>query len=161
MPTLDIDHRRGYMLAALRILIGAIFIAVWAENLTKGYYSPDGYADFLRSYTDGASLGFYKAFIDGFVIPNAAFFAYVQLVLEIVVMGLFLLVGFLTPLAGIIAAGFSLNLLLASLGTSEWPGSYLMMIAITLAVAVGQAGRAWGVDALLVKRRPRPRLPVY
>lgn len=156
-----LETRRGITLALLRILIGGIFLAVWTDNLLKGFYSPDGYADFLRAYTDGASLGFYKAFIDGFVIPNAAFFAYAQLLVELVVMGLFLLAGFLTPLAGIVAAGFSLNLLLASLGTAEWPGSYLMMIAISLAVAVTQAGRTWGVDRLLMKRRPDPRIPVY
>lgn len=161
MAGFDLHSRRAYALAVLRILIGGIFLAVWSSNLLKGYYSPDGYADFLGAYTDGASLGFYKTLIDEFVIPNAAVFAYAQLFLELVVMGVFLLVGFLTPLAGVVAAGFSLNLLLASLGTGEWPGSYIMMIAITLAAALGQAGRTWGVDRLLVKRRPQPRIPIY
>ena len=161
MATESIDRRRGYSLAILRILMGAIFAAVWIENLSKGFYTPDGYADFLRSFTDGASLGFYKTFIDEVVIPNAGVFAYVQLVVEFVVMGVFLMAGLLTPVAGIIATGFSLNLLLASLGTGEWPGTYLLMVAVTLALAVGQAGRVWGVDGLLARRRRHPRLPLY
>jgi uncharacterized membrane protein YphA (DoxX/SURF4 family) len=158
----SIDGRRGYVLALLRILLGGIFLAVWTDNLMKGFYWPDGYASFLHGFTRGASLGFYKDFIDNVVIPNAAYFSYTQLVVELVVMGLFLLAGFLTPVAGIVAAGYSLNLLLASLGNpSEWPGTYLLLIAVSLAVAVGQAGRTWGVDRLLARRRPRPRLPLY
>ena len=156
-----IESRRGYVLALLRMLMGGIFIAVWADNLRKGFYWPDGYADFLRDFTRGADLGFYKRFIDDVVIPNAAVFSYGQMVLELVVMGLFLLTGFLTPVAGVVAAGFSLNLLLSILGASEWPGTYLLMIAVCLTVALGQAGRTWGVDQMLARRRPRPRLPVY
>jgi uncharacterized membrane protein YphA (DoxX/SURF4 family) len=158
----SIDVRRGYVLALLRVLLGGIFLAVWADNLAKGFYWPDGYANFLRGFTQHAQLGFYKDFVDSVVIPNAAYFSYTQMVVELVVMGLFVLAGFLTPVAGIVAAGYAVNLLLASLGNPhEWPGTYLLLIAVALAVAVGQAGRTWGVDRLLVRRRPRPRLPVY
>jgi uncharacterized membrane protein YphA (DoxX/SURF4 family) len=159
---MTIDARRGHVLALLRMLMGGIFVAVWADNLSKGLYWPDGYADFLQDFTRQAELGFYKDFVDNVAIPNAAVFGYTQLIVELVVMGLFLLSGFLTPVAGIVAAGFSLNLLLASLGNpTEWPGTYLLMIAVSLAVAFGQAGRTWGIDALLARRRHKPRLPVY
>jgi uncharacterized membrane protein YphA (DoxX/SURF4 family) len=96
------------------------------------------------------------------VIPNAALFAYGQLVVELVVMGLFLLVGFLTPVAALAGALFHFNLLLATSGIpTEWPGTYLIMVLVLLAVAVTQAGRTAGVDMLLAARRPHPRLPVY
>ena len=107
-------------------------------------------------------MTWYGDFILDVVAPNAALFAYGQLGLELVVMGVFLLVGFLTPISALVAAGFSVNLLLASWGVpGEWQGTYVMMIAILLAVAIGQAGRTLGVDARLARKNPKPRLPVY
>jgi hypothetical protein len=36
-----------------------------------------------------------------------------------------------------------------------------MLIALSLAVAVTQSGRTWGIDVRLARRESRPRLPVY
>jgi len=155
-------RRMSMVLALLRILMGGMFVAVWAENLRKDLYTPDGYRDFVTDLAQQTDITWYGDFILEFVAPNAAVFAYGQLVLELVVMGLFLLAGFLTPVSAVVSAGFSLNLLLASWGVpGEWQGTYVMMIAILLAVAVGQAGRTLGIDARLARKNPRPRLPVY
>ena len=155
-------RRQGLILAVLRILMGGMFLAVWAENLRKELYTPDGYREFISDLADKTDVAFYGDFINKVVVPNAALFAYGQLGLELVVMGVFLLVGFLTPISALVAAGFSVNLLLASWGVpGEWQGTYVMMIAILLAVAVGQAGRTLGVDARLARKNPKPRLPVY
>jgi uncharacterized membrane protein YphA (DoxX/SURF4 family) len=154
--------RQGLVLALLRILMGAMFISVWADNLRKDLYTPDGYRDFVTGLADKTAVTFYGDFIREVVAPNAAAFAYGQLVLELVVMGVFLFVGFLTPISALVAAGYSINLLLASWGVpGEWQGTYVMMIAILLAVAVAQAGRRLGADARLARRNPKPRLPVY
>lgn len=154
--------RMGLILALLRILMGGMFVAVWTENLRKDLYTPDGYRDFITDLAKQTDVTWYGDFIRDVIAPNAAVFAYGQLVLELVVMGGFLLAGFLTPLSALISAGFSLNLLLASWGVpGEWQGTYVMMIAILLAVAVGQAGRTLGIDARLARKNPRPRLPVY
>jgi hypothetical protein len=67
-----------------------------------------------------------------------------------------------TPVSGLLAAGFQLNLLIATSGIpTEWPGTYIIMCLLLVAVALGQSGRTLGVDALLAKRNPHPRLPVY
>jgi uncharacterized membrane protein YphA (DoxX/SURF4 family) len=163
MPAPDQRARRmSFVLALLRILMGAMFVAVWAENLRKDLYTPDGYRDFITDLAQQTDITWYGDFILEFVAPNAAVFAYGQLVLELVVMGLFLLAGFLTPVSALVSAGFSLNLLLASWGVpGEWQGTYVMMIAILLAVAVGQAGRTLGIDARLARKNPKPRLPAY
>ena len=154
--------RMGLVLALLRIFMGAMFVAVWTENLRKDLYTPDGYRDFITDLAKQTDITWYGDFIRDVVAPNAAVFAYGQLVLELVVMGGFLLAGFLTPVSALISAGFSLNLLLASWGVpGEWQGTYVMMIAILLAVAVGQAGRTLGIDARLARKNPKPRLPVY
>jgi uncharacterized membrane protein YphA (DoxX/SURF4 family) len=156
------ERRQGLVLALLRILMGGMFIAVWSENLRKDLYTPDGYRDFITGLADKTDVTFYGGFIRDVVAPNAALFAYGQLTVELVVMGVFLLVGFLTPVSALVAAGFSVNLLLANWGVpGEWQGTYVMMIAILLAVAVTQAGRTLGVDAWLARKKPKPRLPVY
>ena len=134
------ESRTRLMVAWLRVAMGALFLAVWVSNLVKGLYGAE-YVPFLEGWADQASLGFYADFIRNVVIPNADFFRILQLVTELVVMGLFLLAGFLTPLASLVAGGFTVNLLLASLGNpSEWPGTYLLMLAVLVAVG-GESGR--------------------
>jgi uncharacterized membrane protein YphA (DoxX/SURF4 family) len=95
------------------------------------------------------------------MIPNAAVFAYGQLVIELVVFGVFLVIGAFTPVSGLLAAGFQLNLLVATSGTGEWPGTYIIMFVLLLAIALSQSGRTLGVDAILARRKPHPRLPIY
>ena len=34
------ETRSELLLACLRVLMGAIFLAVWSDNLIKGYYTP-------------------------------------------------------------------------------------------------------------------------
>lgn len=156
------ESRSELMLVVLRVLMGAIFLAVWSDNLVKGYYTPDGWADFVQQYADTTKVGLYADLLNDVLIPNAAMFAYGQLVIELVVFGLFLVVGAFTPVAGLLAAAFQLNLLVATSGIpTEWPGTYILMLALCLAVALGQAGRTLGVDARLARRNPHPRLPVY
>lgn len=156
----DIDERTRILMAGLRAFMGLIFLVTWASNLRKGLYG-DEFVPFVQEWADGTKITFYGDFIEQVVIPNATLFSTFQLIVEFVVMGVFLLVGFLTPLSALIAAGFSLNLLLASWGTGEWAGTYLMMLAILGAVAISQAGRVLGVDAYLARRNPRPRVPLY
>ena len=64
-------------------------------------------------------------------------------------------------MVGLLGGLFQLNLLVATSGTTDWPGTYIALAAICLVVAVSQAGRTYGLDARLARRRPDPRLPVY
>jgi uncharacterized membrane protein YphA (DoxX/SURF4 family) len=156
------ESRDQLMLACLRILMGAIFLAVWTHNLSKGFYSADGWAHFVQHYADTTKVSLYAKLLDNVLIPHAALIAPGQFAVELVVFGLFLVFGVFTPVAGLLAAGFQLNLLIATSGIpTEWPGTYIVMLAICVAVALGQAGRTLGVDARLARRNPHPRLPVY
>jgi uncharacterized membrane protein YphA (DoxX/SURF4 family) len=155
------ETRAQLMLACLRILMGVIFLSVWAYNLGKGFYSAGGWADFVQGYADTTKVGLYASMLDNVMIPNAAAFAAGQLVIEFVVFGLFLVLGLFTPVSALLAALFQLNLLIATSGTGEWSGTYIIMIGLLLAVALSQSGRTLGLDALLARRNPRPRLPVY
>jgi uncharacterized membrane protein YphA (DoxX/SURF4 family) len=156
------ESRNQLLLAGLRILMGVIFLAVWSDNLIKGYYSPDGWAHFVQRYADTTKVAPYASVLDNVLIPNAAIVARGQFAIEFVVFGLFLVSGVFTPVSGLLAAGFQLNLLIATSGIpTEWPGTYIIMCLLLVAVALGQSGRTLGVDALLAKRNPHPRLPVY
>ena len=87
------ETRTGLMMACLRVLMGAIFLAVWADNLIKGYYSADGWADFVQQYADTTKVGLYADLLESVMIPNATLFAYGQFGIEFVVFGLFLVLG--------------------------------------------------------------------
>lgn len=154
-------HRNELMLAGLRVLMGAIFLAVWADNLRKGLYSPDGWASFVQGYADTTKYDFYRNLLESVFIPNAALFAPSQLIVELVAFGLFLVVGLFTPVAGLLAAGFQVNLLLATSGMTDWPGTYVIMCLLLVAIALSQSGRTLGLDARLARRQPHPRLPLY
>ncbi len=155
------EGRNELLLACLRIMMGLIFLAVWADNLAKGFYTPDGWADFVQNYADTTRVGVYATVLNDYLIPNAALFAYGQLVVEFLVFGVFLVLGVFTPVSGLLAAGFQLNLLVATSGTGEWPGTYIIMFLLLVAIALGQSGRTLGVDARFAQRRPHPRLPIY
>jgi len=155
------EDRNELLLACLRIMMGLIFLAVWADNLAKGFYTPDGWADFVQNYADTTKVRIFATILNDYLIPNSALFAYGQLVVEFLVFGVFLVLGIFTPVSGLLAAGFQLNLLVATSGTGEWPGTYIIMFLLLVAIALGQSGRTLGVDARFAQRRPHPRLPIY
>lgn len=155
------EKRNELLMACLRVMMGAIFLAVWGDNLVKGFYTPSGWAEFVQHYADTTKVGLYADVLNNVMIPNSTLFAYGQFAIEFVVFGLFLVFGVFTPVSGLLAAGFQLNLLVATSGTGEWPGTYIIMCLLLVAIALSQSGRTLGVDARLARRNPHPRLPVY
>ena len=139
-------------LAIVRITIGVMLVWVFFENLGRGLYSPAGYARLINYYIkQGHSPAAWKA-VMGLVASHAAMAAPMQALTEIS-LGILLVIGLLTrPVA------FVAFLYLASLWVSEWGTSWiwelLVPVLASLALAVGRAGRAWGVDAWLAQRRP-------
>ena len=139
-------------LAIVRITIGAMLVSVFFENLGKGLYSPAGYAGLINYYIkQGHSPAAWKA-VMGLVASHAAMAAPMQALTEIS-LGILLVIGLLTRPVALVAF-----LYLASLWVSEWGTSWiwelLVPVLASLALAVGRAGRAWGVDARLAQRRP-------
>src|SRR5271169_516649 len=139
-------------LAIVRLTIGAMLVWVFFENLGKGLYTPAGYAGLINDYIKTShSPASWKA-VMGLAASHAAMAAPMQAVTEIS-LGILLLVGLLTRPAAFVAF-----LYLGSLWVSEWGTSWiwelLVPVLASLALAVGRAGRAWGVDALLARRWP-------
>src|ERR1700685_1783208 len=139
-------------LAIVRVTIGAMLVWVFFENLGKGLYTPAGYAGLINYYIKAShSPAAWKA-VMGFMASHAAMAAPMQAVTEIS-LGVLLVIGLLTrPVA------FVAFLYLASLWVSEWGTSWiwelLVSVMASLALVVGRAGRAWGVDAWLARRWP-------
>jgi uncharacterized membrane protein YphA (DoxX/SURF4 family) len=149
------QHSPANGLAIVRVTIGAMFVSVFFENLAKGLYTPAGYAGLINYYIKQShSPAVWKA-VMGMAASHAAMAAPLQAVTEIS-LGVLLLIGLLTRPAAFVAF-----LYLGSLWVSEWGTAWIWELLVpllaALAVAVGRAGRTWGIDALLAQRRPSSR----
>jgi len=142
----------GIGLAIARMTVGAMFVWVFFENLGKGLYTPGGYAGLINYYIKAShSPAAWKA-IMGLAANHAAMAAPLQAMTEIG-LGILLVLGLLTRPAAFVAF-----LYLGSLWVSEWGTAWiwelLVPVLVSLGLAVGRAGRTWGIDALLARRNP-------
>jgi uncharacterized membrane protein YphA (DoxX/SURF4 family) len=139
-------------LALVRITIGAMFVWVFFENLGKGGYTPAGYAGVINYYIKSSHSPAAWKWVMALMASHAAMAAPMQAATEIS-LGILLIIGLLTRPAAFVAFLF-----LASLWVSEWGTSWiwelLVPVLASLGLAVGRAGRAWGIDALLARRHP-------
>jgi uncharacterized membrane protein YphA (DoxX/SURF4 family) len=139
-------------LAIVRLTIGAMFVWVFFENLGKHLYTAGGYAGLINYYIahDHAPAA-WKA-VMGQAAAHASIAAPLQGFTEISV-GVLLVLGLFTRPAALVAFAFLGSLWISELGTS-WIWELLVSVLASLALAVGSAGRTWGVDAFLARRRP-------
>ena len=139
-------------IAALRIMVGLMFVLTWLPNFLDGLYTPEGLLVFFTEEFPQSenALGFYANFIDGVILPMRHVFAPFQLVSELL-MGLAILLGLFTPLASITGIFFLLNTMLATFG-HDWLWSYILPISILAVTLFTHAGRAIGIDAILFKK---------
>ena len=142
----------GCGLAVVRITIGAMLVWVFFENLGKGLYTPAGYAGLINYYIKSShSPAIWKS-IMGLAASHASMAAPMQGATEIS-LGILLVAGLLTRPAATVAFLF-----LASLWVSEWGTAWiwelLVPVLASLGLAIGRAGRTFGVDAILARRQP-------
>jgi uncharacterized membrane protein YphA (DoxX/SURF4 family) len=139
-------------LALVRVTIGAMFVWVFFENLGKGLYTPGGYAGLISYYIQHShSPDAWKAVMD-LAASHAAIAAPMQGMTEIS-LGILLLIGLFTRPAAFVAFLFLGSLWISEFGTS-WIWELLVPVLASLGLAIGRAGRAWGVDAWLARRWP-------
>jgi uncharacterized membrane protein YphA (DoxX/SURF4 family) len=139
-------------LALIRVTIGAMFVWVFFENLRKGLYSPAGYSGLINYYMKaGHAPAIWKS-VMALAASHAAMAAPMQAITEIC-LGVLLILGLLTRPAAFIAF-----LYLGSLWISEWGTAWIWELLVpmlaSLGLAIGSAGRNWGMDAWLARRRP-------
>ena len=139
-------------LALVRVTIGAMLVWVFFENLGKGLYTPSGYAGLINYYIKSSHSPAVWKSVMGLAASHAAMAAPMQAMTEIS-LGILLVIGLLTRPVGLVAF-----LYLASLWASEWGTAWiwelLVPVLASLGLAVGRAGRSWGIDAWLARRHP-------
>jgi uncharacterized membrane protein YphA (DoxX/SURF4 family) len=139
-------------LAVVRVTIGAMFVWVFFENLGKGLYTAAGYAGLIQYYIEHShSPAAWKA-VMGLAASHAAVAAPMQELTEIS-LGVLLLIGLFTRPAAFVAFLFLGSLWVSEFGTS-WIWELLVPVMASLGLAIGRAGRAWGIDARLAQRWP-------
>jgi len=142
----------GCGLAIVRVTIGAMLVSVFFENLGKGLYRPAGYAGLINYYiTNSHSPALWKS-VMGLAASHASLAAPMQGLTEIS-LGVLLVIGLFTRPAATVAFLFLGSLWISEWGTA-WIWELLVPVMASLGLAVGRAGRKWGVDAWLAQRWP-------
>jgi uncharacterized membrane protein YphA (DoxX/SURF4 family) len=139
-------------LALVRLIVGAMFVSVFFENLGKGAYTPAGYAGVINYYIRNSHSPAAWKWVLGVMASIAAMAGPMQAGMEISV-GILLVIGLLTRPVALVAFLFLGSLWVTELGTS-WIWELLVPVVASLGLVVGRAGRAWGIDALLARRNP-------
>ena len=139
-------------LALVRLTIGAMFVWVFFENLGKGLYTPAGYAGLINYYIKASHCPAVWKVVMGLAANHATMAAPVQAMTEIS-LGILLVIGLLTRPAALVAFLYLGSLWISEWGTS-WIWELLVPVLASLGLAIGGAGRRWGVDAWLSQRWP-------
>jgi uncharacterized membrane protein YphA (DoxX/SURF4 family) len=139
-------------LAIVRVTIGAMLVSVFFENLGKGLYRPAGYSGLIHYYLNqGHAPAAWKA-VMALAASHAAMAAPMQAMTEIS-LGILLVIGLLTRPAAFVAFLYLGSLWMSEWGTA-WIWELLVPVLASLGLAIGSAGRKWGVDAWLAQRWP-------
>lgn len=142
------------LLVVLRLYVGVIFlVAASAKFLAQPSFS----TSFPQILALGAlqhGHSFYQSFIRSIVLPHASAFAVLVRYGELLT-GLSLLTGAATRVGAFGAMFLTLNYMFSKGAWFWWPSSNdaaVFFIALTL--ALGSAGRAFGVDHYLARKWP-------
>jgi uncharacterized membrane protein YphA (DoxX/SURF4 family) len=139
-------------LAIVRMTVGAMFVWVFFENLGKGLYTRAGYVNLIEYFIKASHAPALWKSVMGLAAAHAAIAAPMQALTEIS-LGVLLVLGLLTRPAALVAFLFLSSLWISEWGTS-WIWELLVPILACLGLAVGRAGRVWGIDAFLARRNP-------
>jgi len=134
----------------LRVVLGALFISVFFDNLEKSLYTPGPYAGLIDDYAErNHAPGFWSDGFMGFVSDNASVFAPAQAGFELA-LGVLLVLGIATGAVALVAAGHLTALWISELGIF-WVWEVLSLIVV--AAVVGLAA----LPALADRARPPGR----
>ncbi len=146
------ESRARFALVFLRIVLAALFIWVFFENLNKGLYSAEGYAGLINHYIQNGHAPQVLKAVMSFMAAHANVAGPVQGLTELSI-GVLLLFGLLTRPVAVAAFLFLMTLWVAEWGTA-WIWELLVPMFVALALVIGGAGRTWGLDAILARKYP-------
>ena len=142
----------GMGLAMVRLTIGAMFVWVFFENLGKGLYKPAGYAGLINGYIENSSAPAVWKSVMALAASHASTAAPLQALTEIS-LGVLLVLGLVTRPVALVAFAFLSSLWISEWGTA-WIWELLVPVLASFSLVIGGAGRTWGVDSFLARRRP-------
>ena len=141
--------------AGVRIATSVFFLLFGEYKLAGPGFAHGGFQGYLHDYIAASSVGFYRPFLSGLILPHAVFFGYTVGVIEMF-LGVSLLLGLWIRPACVVGILFLLNLTLAAWwepghGAPLWRyfGARLDTIPLLLLLIVffaADAGRVWGLD---------------
>jgi uncharacterized membrane protein YphA (DoxX/SURF4 family) len=122
----------------------------------KGFLiTRDGARSILQADTAGHPIGIYKDFVDNVVLEHWGLFGGLVTASELFI-GVCLVLGVVTPIAALMAAGFQLHINFANIHHDDkWLWEAAVEWMPLLGIALMRAGRYWGLDSRLAKRFPR------
>ena len=122
--------------AVLRLMLGALFVSTFFENLEKNLYTVPGYSGLIDGYAARNNApGFWSDHFMKFISDHASFFAPVQAVFELS-LGVLLVLGLASGVVALVAATHLTALWVSELGIF-WVWELLSLIVV--AVVVGLA----------------------
>jgi hypothetical protein len=146
---------------ALGDLVARFFVGAcwWQQSLWKlpPYYTDDpsapfgttGLAFWMKQMVTYAPFKLQAAFVDQVVLAHFYFFAPIVYATEVFI-GVSLILGIATRLAGLAGLAMALNLWAGLyVAPNEWPWTYFFLVLIQLVYTVHPPGRSLGWDALL------------
>src|SRR6058998_758852 len=151
-------------LVVLRVVVGVWFVkAVWTKFTLAFLWDVVPYPAVsprflafhpkrVAEFAAGNPVGWYKAFLEQTVLPQASLFATLQALGEVAV-GVGLILGLLTGLTALVGLFLAVNYGLAT----QWmsfgqQGFHLLLTTSMIIFLIARAGRAWGIDALILSR---------
>lgn len=169
-PAIIIMDHPAEWLAVLRIVVGLYFVKSLVTKMTfvllGGIVPLPAVSErwltvmpkIVAKQASENPLLFYKQFLEGTVLTHGSVFAQLTAWGETVT-GIGLTLGFLTGLASLVGLLLVINYGLATQWMSPGQqGFHLVLFFLMLAFFFARAGRTWGVDGWLVRRKPRALL---
>jgi uncharacterized membrane protein YphA (DoxX/SURF4 family) len=158
-------------LALLRIAVGLWFLRGGIRKVTFALWSgflplpaaTDRWIDVMpkrvAEFASGNPIEWYKEFLEGTVLHNPKFFAFLTAWGEFSI-GIGLALGLLAVLAALIGLVMMVFYFLATFWMGFGPqGFHLLLIACMVVFFGAKAGRTWGLDGWLLTWFPNRRLP--
>jgi uncharacterized membrane protein YphA (DoxX/SURF4 family) len=137
----------GWPLALFRIAYGVLFIDM---ALQKAPWNNYGWLEgFIQKEIANPAFGWYAAFLKNVVLPHFPLFGLQTFLIELA-LGVALLCGALTRLAGIVGFLWQVNIAFGAFNVpGEWYWIWPLLTLPLFCIAFAGAGRVLGVDHVL------------
>jgi len=140
----------GWPLAVFRVAFGLLYLDMAIQKAPwRGYGWLEG---FIRQEIAHPTFGSVQALLRDVVLPNFGLFGMLTFLMEMA-LGLALLTGTLTRLAGLAGALWQINIAIQAFNVPhEWYWIWPLLVLPQFTFAACAAGRVFGVDGLLRRR---------